>query len=70
MRSEITDAYRESKLADPLDEAYLSVPTFTAEEGRAEAVGARSLNEFKKEHSWQLGDIRFPYKYSIDLGHS
>ncbi|MGA4842431.1 RNase A-like domain-containing protein [Streptomyces sp. G45] len=50
-----------------LDEALLSAPTFRAEEARAEAYGARSLNEFKKEHSWQRPESPVPYKYSLDL---
>ncbi|NEB73718.1 hypothetical protein G3I40_00420 [Streptomyces sp. SID14478] len=54
-------------LETELDEALLSVPTFTAETARAEAYGARSLNDFKKEHSWQRNESRVPYKYSFDL---
>ncbi|GGL18805.1 RNase A-like domain-containing protein [Streptomyces flaveus] len=50
-----------------LDEALLSVPTFQAERARAQGFGARSLNEFKKEHSWQLPESQFPYTYSVDL---
>ncbi|MFF8322472.1 RNase A-like domain-containing protein [Streptomyces bobili] len=50
-----------------LDEALLSVPTFRAEAARAEAYGARTLNDFKKEHSWQRTESQIPYKYSIDL---
>ncbi|MEV8397228.1 RNase A-like domain-containing protein [Streptomyces niveus] len=50
-----------------LDEALQSVPTFQAERARAQGFGARSLNEFKKEHSWQLPESKFPYKYSVDL---
>ncbi|MGV4985045.1 RNase A-like domain-containing protein [Streptomyces sp. NRAIS4] len=50
-----------------LDEALLSVPTFVAEEARAEGYGARSLNDFKKEHSWQRPESPIPYKYSLDL---
>ncbi|MDF9805230.1 hypothetical protein M2436_003777 [Streptomyces sp. HB372] len=50
-----------------LDEALLSAPTFQAERARAQGFGARSLNEFKKEHSWQLPESQFPYKYSVDL---
>ncbi|MEV7247761.1 RNase A-like domain-containing protein [Streptomyces cyaneofuscatus] len=50
-----------------LDEALLSVPTFQAERARAQGFGARSLNEFKKEHSWQLPESQFPYRYSVDL---
>ncbi|MEU9097157.1 RNase A-like domain-containing protein [Streptomyces sp. NPDC048361] len=37
-------------LKEPLDEALRSAPTYAAEEARAEAFGARSLNDFKKEH--------------------
>jgi hypothetical protein len=50
-----------------LDEALLSVPTFRAEAARAAAYGARSLNDFKKEHSWQRPESQIPYKYSFDL---
>lgn len=50
-----------------LDEASLSVPTFRAEAARAEAYGARTLNDFKKEHSWQRTESQIPHKYSIDL---
>ncbi|TXL91839.1 RNase A-like domain-containing protein [Streptomyces sp. IB2014 016-6] len=50
-----------------LDEALQSVPTFQAERARAQGFGARSLNEFKKEHSWQLPESRVPYMYSVDL---
>ncbi|MGC9378189.1 RNase A-like domain-containing protein [Streptomyces sp. MH13] len=50
-----------------LDEALLSVPTFQAERARAQGFGARSLNEFKKEHSWQLPESQVPYTYSMDL---
>ncbi|MEH0547209.1 hypothetical protein QA802_30205 [Streptomyces sp. B21-105] len=50
-----------------LDEALLSVPTFRAEAARAAAYGARSLNDFKKEHSWQRTENQIPYKYSMDL---
>ncbi|OIJ65447.1 RNase A-like domain-containing protein [Streptomyces mangrovisoli] len=55
------------ELGPELDEALLSVPTFLAEEARAEAYGARSLNDFKKEHSWQRPESTVPYKYSLDL---
>ncbi|MFH9741227.1 RNase A-like domain-containing protein [Streptomyces roseolus] len=50
-----------------LDEALLSVPTFQAERARSQGFGARSLNEFKREHRWQLPESRFPYMYSVDL---
>ncbi|MFJ2637634.1 RNase A-like domain-containing protein [Streptomyces sp. NPDC087511] len=56
-----------SMLEFELDEALLGVPTFQAERARAQGFGARSLNEFKKEHSWQLPESRFPYMYSVDL---
>ncbi|PZT69256.1 hypothetical protein DN402_19835 [Streptomyces sp. SW4] len=56
------------KLEPQLDEALLSVPTFRAEAARAAAYGARTLNDFKKEHSWQRpGESQIPFKYSIDL---
>lgn len=50
-----------------LGEALLSAPTFQAERARAQGFGARSLNEFKKERSWQLPESRVPYRYSVDL---
>ncbi|MFJ3805019.1 RNase A-like domain-containing protein [Streptomyces sp. NPDC090073] len=56
-----------NELEPELDEALLSVPTFAAEEARAEGYGARSLNDFKKEHSWQRPESPVPYKYSLDL---
>ncbi|MEV5530854.1 RNase A-like domain-containing protein [Streptomyces prunicolor] len=43
-----------TKLKDALEEAGRSVPTYAAEEARAEAFGARSLNEFKKEHRFTV----------------
>ncbi|MEU9985587.1 RNase A-like domain-containing protein [Streptomyces sp. NPDC048045] len=56
-----------NELEPELDEALLSVPTFLAEEARAEGYGARSLNDFKQEHSWQRPESTVPYKYSLDL---
>ncbi|MFE5858861.1 hypothetical protein ACFQ61_37295, partial [Streptomyces sp. NPDC056500] len=53
-------------LLPELDEALLSAPTFQAEQARAQAFGARSLNEFKREHSWQRAEATFPYQYSLD----
>ncbi|MET9134025.1 RNase A-like domain-containing protein [Streptomyces antibioticus] len=50
-----------------MDEAILSVPTFRAEAARAAGYGARTLNDFKKEHSWQRPESQIPYKYSLDL---
>ncbi|MFD9630501.1 RNase A-like domain-containing protein [Streptomyces violascens] len=57
-----------SKLMGPLDEAYLSVPAYAAEEGQAEAVGARALNEFKREHNYTVpqGD-KDNHFFAIDL---
>ncbi|MGW1327112.1 RNase A-like domain-containing protein [Streptomyces antibioticus] len=54
-------------LVPELDEAILSVPTFRAEAARAAGYGARTLNDFKKEHSWQRPESQVPYKYSLDL---
>ncbi|CAM5405346.1 RNase A-like domain-containing protein [Streptomyces avidinii] len=51
-----------------LDFASKSAPTYSAEIARAQGFGARSLNEFKKEHSWQIGgESPSPYMYSLDL---
>ncbi|MEU0399347.1 RNase A-like domain-containing protein [Streptomyces sp. NPDC006197] len=51
-----------------LEFAAQSAPTYQAEIARAQGFGARSLNEFKKEHSWQIGDENpSPYMYSLDL---
>ncbi|MQY12469.1 hypothetical protein SRB5_26030 [Streptomyces sp. RB5] len=49
-----------------LGEALLSVPSFNAEAARAEGYGARSLNDFKKDHSWQRPNAPVG-KYSLDL---
>ncbi|MCX2184285.1 hypothetical protein KV205_27700 [Streptomyces sp. SKN60] len=51
-----------------LDFAAQSAPTYQAEIARAQGFGARALNEFKKEHSWQIGgESPSPYMYSLDL---
>ncbi|MEV0910088.1 RNase A-like domain-containing protein [Streptomyces hokutonensis] len=51
-----------------LDEALRSAPTFDAEEARAEAFGARALNEFKKEHKWTVpNDSAGNHRYPLDL---
>ncbi|MEV7615735.1 RNase A-like domain-containing protein [Streptomyces sp. NPDC089799] len=51
-----------------LEFAAQSAPTYQAEIARAQGFGARSLNEFKKEHRWQIGgESPFPYMYSLDL---
>lgn len=54
-------------LKPELDFALRSAPTFQAEQARAQGYGARSLNEFKKEHSWQRPESQVPYVYSLDL---
>ncbi|MEV7445356.1 RNase A-like domain-containing protein [Streptomyces sp. NPDC091204] len=46
----------------------LSAPTYQSEIARAQGFGARSLNEFKQEHSWQRGgESPTPFMYSFDL---
>ncbi|MFG1811774.1 RNase A-like domain-containing protein [Streptomyces sp. NPDC049040] len=51
-----------------LDEAYLSAPTFQAEEARSEGFGARSLNDFKHQHKWTVqGDPASGHTYPLDL---
>ncbi|MFD4557467.1 RNase A-like domain-containing protein [Streptomyces sp. NPDC058469] len=51
-----------------LDEALRSAPTFDAEEARAEAFGARALNDFKKEHKWTVpNDSAGNHRYPLDL---
>ncbi|MGK5631162.1 RNase A-like domain-containing protein [Streptomyces sp. URMC 123] len=51
-----------------LDEAYLSAPRFDAQSARAEAFGARALNEFKREHKWTVpGDKAADHMFPIDL---
>lgn len=69
---EFTDAASKLKALVPeLDIAIKSAPTYQAEMARAQGFGARSLNEFKKEHSWQIGgESPFPYMYSLDLATS
>ncbi|MFE7140233.1 RNase A-like domain-containing protein [Streptomyces sp. NPDC057644] len=66
---EFTEAAGKLKALLPeLEIAVKSAPTYRAEIARAQGFGARSLNEFKKEHSWQIsGDSPFPYMYSLDL---
>ncbi|WP_414723174.1 RNase A-like domain-containing protein [Streptomyces sp. 796.1] len=63
-----TLADRLSQLKPALEEAQKSAPTFHAEQARAEAYGARSLNEFKKEHKWTVpGTSPNSFTYPIDL---
>ncbi|MCJ0868953.1 RNase A-like domain-containing protein [Streptomyces sp. AP-93] len=45
---------RLNALMPALDEAYRSAPTFQSEEGRSQAFGARSLNDFKPEHRFTV----------------
>ncbi|MFE9374118.1 RNase A-like domain-containing protein [Streptomyces sp. NPDC006711] len=45
-------AHSLNALLGPLDEAFLSVPLFAAEEARAESVGSRALEEFREDHGW------------------
>lgn len=55
-------------LLPELDIAIRSAPTYQAEIARSQGFGGRSLNEFKKEHSWQIGgESPYPYMYSLDL---
>ncbi|WP_329289173.1 MULTISPECIES: RNase A-like domain-containing protein [unclassified Streptomyces] len=54
-------------LKGDIDEAYRQAPTYAAEEARAEAFGARSLNEFKKEHKYTKDDDEKNHFYPLDL---
>ncbi|MFE6283119.1 RNase A-like domain-containing protein [Streptomyces sp. NPDC057877] len=55
-------------LMGPLDEAHRSAPSFHAEEARAEAFGARALNEFKTEHKYTVpGEDPNNHFYPLDL---
>ncbi|WP_235968024.1 RNase A-like domain-containing protein [Streptomyces mesophilus] len=59
---------RMDALMGPLDEAHRSAPTFRAEEARAEAFGARALNEFKPEHQYMVpGEDPKDHFYPLDL---
>ncbi|WP_405442298.1 RNase A-like domain-containing protein [Streptomyces niveus] len=65
---EFNEAATKLKSLEPeLVEALRSAPTYQAEQARAQAYGARSLNEFKKEHSWQRPESQSPFQYSLDL---
>ncbi|MFI5684461.1 RNase A-like domain-containing protein [Streptomyces sp. NPDC051636] len=50
-----------------LDEAYRQAPSYAAEEARAEAFGARSLNDFKNEHKYTKDDDEKNHFYPLDL---
>ncbi|MFI7893048.1 RNase A-like domain-containing protein [Streptomyces sp. CACIS-1.16CA] len=55
-------------LMAPLDEAHRSAPSFHAEEARAEAFGARALNDFKKEHQYLVpGEDPKDHFFPLDL---
>ncbi|MFC8919970.1 RNase A-like domain-containing protein [Streptomyces sp. NPDC057116] len=56
------------KLSSALDEAYESIPTYAAEEARAEGFGARALNEFKQQpHYTVAGEDKDNHFYPVDL---
>jgi len=55
-------------LLQPLDEAFLSAPSFVAETARAEAFGARALTDFKGNPLYTVpGDSEANHAYPIDL---
>ncbi|MGW6140987.1 RNase A-like domain-containing protein [Streptomyces sp. NPDC055144] len=55
-------------LMEALDEAHRAAPTYAAEEARAEAFGARSLNDYKKEHHFTVpGQDPDNMFYPLDL---
>jgi len=54
-------------LMDALNEAYLSAPTYQAEEARAEGFGVRSLDDFKHRHPWTNAEDTKKGVYRIDL---
>ncbi|GCB45609.1 RNase A-like domain-containing protein [Streptomyces sp. NL15-2K] len=56
-----------TKLKAALEEAKRSVPTYAAEEARAETFGARSLNEFKTEHKYTTDTDEKNHFYPVDL---
>ncbi|MGW0465130.1 RNase A-like domain-containing protein [Streptomyces sp. NPDC003027] len=43
-------------LMGPLDEAFMSAPSFHAEDARAQSFGARALNDFKPVHTYAVPD--------------
>ena len=56
------------KLKPALEEAKNSVPTYAAEEARAEAFGARSLNDFKEQPLYTVpGEDKDNHFYTVDL---
>ncbi|MFI0239077.1 RNase A-like domain-containing protein [Streptomyces sp. NPDC016845] len=61
---------RLTALMGALDEAYHSAPTYAAEEARAEAFGARALNDFKQEHKYTVDGDEKNHFYAIDLANA
>ncbi|MFE3826236.1 RNase A-like domain-containing protein [Streptomyces sp. NPDC059092] len=57
-------------LLPELEEAYQSAPTYEAQEARAEAFGARSMDEFKPRHRWTNEGDAAQGIYQIDLASS
>ncbi|MEJ8660456.1 RNase A-like domain-containing protein [Streptomyces sp. MS1.AVA.4] len=53
-----------------LDEAHRSAPTYAAEEARAQAFGARALNEFRNEHHYTTDDDQKNHFYAVDLANA
>ncbi|MFI1398851.1 RNase A-like domain-containing protein [Streptomyces sp. NPDC020681] len=55
-------------LMEPLNEAFISAPSFKAEEARAQSFGARALHEFKPEHTYTVpNEDRNNHFFAIDL---
>ncbi|TQK52439.1 hypothetical protein FBY35_2874 [Streptomyces sp. SLBN-118] len=55
-------------LIPPLDEAFRAAPTFQAEDARAQAFGARALNDFKRKHHFTVpGQDPDHIYYPMDL---
>ncbi|MEU4081743.1 hypothetical protein DEJ45_30140 [Streptomyces venezuelae] len=51
-----------------LDEARRSVPSYQAEEARAQTVGARTIEGYETTHNWTVpGDPKTNHRYPIDL---
>ncbi|MCX4979674.1 RNase A-like domain-containing protein [Streptomyces sp. NBC_00572] len=51
-----------------LDEARRSVPSYQAEEARAQTVGARTIEGYETTHNWTVpGDLKTNHRYPIDL---
>ncbi|MFE3496412.1 RNase A-like domain-containing protein [Streptomyces sp. NPDC059175] len=58
------------RLSSALEEAHRSAPTYAAEEARAEAFGARALNDFKNEHRYTTDDDEKNHFYAVDLANA